>query len=53
MGAHAEDLQEDESYKMSGWEVNDRAERLGTKEWDVDMSSITDEGSAELHHTPQ
>jgi hypothetical protein len=53
LGAHAGDLQWDDSLKMSGWEVNDRAERLGTKEWDVELSSITDEGSLELHHTPQ
>jgi hypothetical protein len=51
--AHAEELVENESVKISGWEVRDRAERLGTKEWDVDKSSVTDEGSAELHHTPQ
>ena len=53
LAAHAGELQENESYKMSGWEVKDRAERLGTKEWDVEASSITDEGSLELHHTPQ
>jgi hypothetical protein len=53
MGAHAEELVENESYQLSGWEVNDRAEQLATKEWGVDISSVTDEGSAELHHTPQ
>lgn len=51
-GLHEDEKNDQVTFTSTMWEVK-QAELIGTKEWHPSGSGLKEEGSFELHHTPQ